>query len=74
VNAGTGRTIEIGELATLVAGGFEYVPHDHPQAEIRNLRCDASRARALLGWEARTPLEEGLRRTRAWLEENRWAW
>ena len=27
-----------------------------------------------VGWTPATNLEEGLRRTRSWLEENRWAW
>ena len=50
------------------------MPHDHPQAEIPRLLCNPSLARRLLGWEPRLALEEGLGRTRAWLEENRWAW
>lgn len=77
INAGTGRDIPIRELARRVASGsnrVEHVPHDHPQAEIPKLLCDPSRARRLLGWEPRTSLEEGLARTRTWLEGNRWAW
>jgi GDP-L-fucose synthase len=35
-------------------------------------RClDVSRAKALLGFEARTPFEDGLRRTIAWYREHR---
>jgi nucleoside-diphosphate-sugar epimerase len=50
------------------------VAHDHPQAEIMKLLCDSSKAKRVLGWEAKTSLEEGLAKTRAWLEANRWAW
>lgn len=77
VNAGTGHDISVRDLAGLVRGAnnsVEHVPHDHPQAEIPKLLCDARKAKRLLGWEPKVPLEEGLRRTRSWLEENRWAW
>jgi UDP-glucose 4-epimerase len=77
VNAGTGRDVRVTDLATMcVTKGnrVEHVAHDHPQAEIMKLLCDSSKAKRLLGWEAKVDLEEGLRRTRRWLEENRWAW
>ncbi len=75
INAGTGEDVSILELARMCAGSaFELVPHDHPQAEIMKLCCDATEARSRLGWQPNVSLQEGLRRTRAWLEENRWAW
>ncbi len=77
INAGTGRDVSVNELAKLCLSGantIEHVAHDHPQAEIARLRADATKAEKLLGWKPRTSLEEGLRRTRAWLHENRWAW
>ncbi|AKF06990.1 dTDP-glucose 4,6-dehydratase [Sandaracinus amylolyticus] len=77
INAGTGRDIAVRDLAELCRTGsnvVERVPHDHPQAEIMRLCTDASKAKQLLGWEPTTSLEEGLRRTRAWLDSNRWAW
>ena len=77
MNAGTGRDVSVKELARLCASGgagVQHVAHDHPQAEIQKLVCDSTRAKELLGWEAKIPLEEGLRRTRAWLDANRWAW
>lgn len=77
INAGTGQDIPVKELARLAASHgnrIVYVPHDHPQAEIPRLLCDPAKARALLGWQPVTPLAEGLRRTRAWLNANRWAW
>lgn len=77
LNAGTGVDVSINELARLCTtegNTVRHVAHDHPQAEIMRLCCDASDARDLLGWRALTSLEEGLRRTRVWLDANRWAW
>ena len=73
-NAGTGRDVSINDLAALVSrevgrgtAEIRHVPHHHPQSEIAVLRCDAEKARNLLGWTPRTPLEEGLRRVAAWM-------
>jgi len=77
VNAGTGTDVAVKDLARRCISGnnrVEHIAHDHPQAEIMKLLCDASKAKHLLGWEAKVDLAEGLRRTRTWLEENRWAW
>jgi GDP-L-fucose synthase len=70
VNLGAGREISIRDLAALVAEvtGFggeirwdESMPNGQPRRSL-----DASKARELFGWEARTPLREGLERTVAW--------
>ena len=70
VNLGTGQEISIRALAELVADvtGFagtivwdESMPNGQPRRGL-----DASRARDAFGWEARTPLREGLERTVAW--------
>jgi len=77
LNAGTGADVSINELANKCATNgntVEHVAHDHPQAEIMRLCSDATRAREVLGWSAGTSLEEGLAKTRSWLEANRWAW
>lgn len=77
VNAGTGSDVRIVDLARQCATGgntVELVAHDHPQAEIMKLLCDSRKANELLGWSAKVDLGEGLARTRAWLEANRWAW
>jgi GDP-L-fucose synthase len=74
VNLGSGAEISIRELAELVAElvGFEgridwdtSMPNGQPRRSL-----DASRARDLFGWEARTPLREGLERTIAWYREH----
>jgi nucleoside-diphosphate-sugar epimerase len=77
VNAGTGKDVSVNDLAKQCCSPgnkVEHVAHDHPQAEIMKLCCDASLAKSLLGWEAKVSLEEGVRRTRTWLADNRWAW
>jgi GDP-L-fucose synthase len=70
VNIGAGKEISIRELAELIAEltGFtgeitwdESMPNGQPRRSL-----DASRARELFGFEARTSLREGLERTIAW--------
>lgn len=77
LNAGTGTDVKINELAKMCCTGancVEHVAHDHPQAEIMRLLADATKAKNVLGWTPKTSLEEGLRRTRTWLDGNRWGW
>jgi len=74
VNAGTSSDVSINELARMCCSAgnrVEHVPHDHPQAEIMRLRADASKAKRLLNWTARTSLEAGLAKTRQWIDANR---
>ena len=70
VNLGTGAEISIRQLAELIAeltgfdGEIEWdssMPNGQPRRSL-----DASRAKELFGFEARTPLREGLERTIAW--------
>jgi GDP-L-fucose synthase len=74
VNLGAGKEISIRELAELVAEvvGFRgrivwdrTMPNGQPRRSV-----DASRARVLFGFEARTPLRAGLERTVAWYREH----
>jgi GDP-L-fucose synthase len=73
VNLGTGAEISIRELAELIAEltGFEgEIVWDTSQPNGQPRRAlDTSRARELFGFEARTPLREGLERTIAWYRE-----
>ncbi len=70
VNLGTGAEISIRELAELIAEltGFEgEIVWDPSQPNGQPRRAlDTSRARELFGFEARTPLREGLEQTIAW--------
>jgi GDP-L-fucose synthase len=70
VNVGAGKEISIKELAELIAElmGFTgeitwdtSMPNGQPRRSL-----DASRAKELFGFEARTSLREGLQRTIAW--------
>lgn len=75
VNAGQGSDISVRDLARIVAdptrGGhnvpIQHVTHDHPQAEIRKLLCNNTKALQVLGWRPQVSLEEGIQRTRAWI-------
>jgi GDP-L-fucose synthase len=73
VNLGTGSEISIRELAELIAEltGFEgEIVWDTSQPNGQPRRAlDTSRARELFGFEARTPLREGLERTIAWYRD-----
>jgi len=73
VNLGAGKEISIRELAELVAEIVGYdgrivwdtsMPNGQPRRSL-----DASRAKELFGFEARTPLRDGLEKTVAWYRE-----
>jgi nucleoside-diphosphate-sugar epimerase len=72
LNAGTGEDVAVNDLAAAIEpdpSRIVHVDHIHPQSEIPVLRCEPRLARALLGWEPRTSLVDGLARTRAWMAE-----
>ena len=75
INIGTGKEIFIKDLAILIAKltGFEgdnvftrEVSDGQPRRQL-----DVSRAKHLLGWEAKTSLEEGLKTTIEWYKQNK---
>jgi len=75
VNLGAGKEISIRELADLIAEATGYhgrivwdttKPGGQPRRSV-----DPSRARELFGFEARTPLREGIERTVAWYRSAR---
>lgn len=74
-NCGKGFGVTVarvcGVLATALdrTKGFDYGPAK--AGEARHVALDSARARAVLGWQAETPLEEGLRRTIAWWKEHK---
>jgi len=72
-NLGSGRETSINELADLALAGFGRTRRDHDvryapgrPGELRRVAADAGRARAVLGWQARVPFEEGLAETVRW--------
>ena len=70
INVGTGRATTVNDLAneSLAAMSVEAeVLHEAPRpGEIKHSRARVQRARELLGFEASTPLLEGLTRTAEW--------
>jgi GDP-L-fucose synthase len=73
VNIGTGVETRIRELADMISGfsGYEgEIVWDSSKPDGQPTRClDVSRARELMGFEARVGLEEGLRRTVEWFRD-----
>ena len=73
INGGTGNDISIKDLALMICKNktrIKYIPHDHPQSEIRKLVCQYSKARKLLGWKPKTLLEEGIQKTVDWMRKS----
>ena len=73
VNVGNPHEMTILEFAEWVrrsvGAGSEIVFRPLPQDDPRVRRPDISRAREVLGWEPRTPFDEGMRKTIAWFKE-----
>lgn len=78
VNIGSGREVTIGEAIDImieVTGREVAVVCDEQRirpanSEVNRLMCDNSRAREWAGWRPEVSLEEGLRRTAKWIEQN----
>lgn len=71
VNAGLGQDISVNRLAELIMqdkAKIKHVAHIHPQSEIPKLLCDYSKAKEMLGWAPRYGLEEGIAKTKAWIQ------
>jgi GDP-D-mannose 3', 5'-epimerase len=71
LNLGQDRLISINELADMVAaaGGVSIVKkHVEGPQGVRGRNSDNTRLRAVLGWEPRISLEEGIARTYDWIE------
>jgi dTDP-glucose 4,6-dehydratase len=70
VNLGNPREMTILQFAEAVraaaGGGGRILFQPLPQNDPRQRQPDISRARELLGWEPKVPLEEGLQETIAW--------
>jgi dTDP-glucose 4,6-dehydratase len=78
INLGSNREISIKDLAQLIASLMNRelkIEIDDgrirpDKSEVERLLCDSSKAKGLTGWEPRHTLEEGLKETIKWLENN----
>jgi UDP-glucose 4-epimerase len=76
INVGSGSEVTINDLARIVAVEAgrpdAAVDHDRPRpGDVPRLVADVSRARALLGYEPRVSLSEGLQRLLQWYRDQR---
>jgi len=73
VNVGDPHELTIVEFARavqrLVGSAVPIVQRPLPEDDPRVRRPDISRAKEVLGWEPKTPFDEGMRRTIAWFRE-----
>ncbi len=78
MNLGTGEEISVGDLVETIGRllSRELSAVTTPErlrpsgSEVERLLADASKAKARLGWDARTRLEDGLARTIEWFESS----
>ena len=77
VNLGWGRGVSVNDivrtLAKLLGTSIEPIHAEPRKGEVQRIYLDASRARAVLGWEPQVPFEEGLKRTLEWYQAERTA-
>jgi len=72
LNLGQDRLVSINQLADIVANAAGTVVtkrHVAGPQGVRGRNSDNTKLREVLGWEPRISLEEGLRRTYVWIEE-----
>jgi NAD dependent epimerase/dehydratase len=78
LNLGTGCETSVGDLVAMIGkivGRELVVEQDHQRvrpsnSEVARLVADATKSRALCGWQPSVSLEEGLRRTVDWIGAN----
>ncbi len=75
INVATGRRVRILGLAERIAAALgsdlsPAVTGEYRSGDIRHCFADVSRAREVLGFEARTVLDEGLPELAAWVARN----
>lgn len=78
INIGSNFEISIGDLAnkifSLTGKNAEIITDSarvRPQdSEVERLWCDNTKAKKILGWEPKTSLDEGLRKTIDWISDN----
>jgi UDP-glucose 4-epimerase len=73
INLGSGRSLTINQLAEAAihacGGNGKIIRAPARPGEQRSVQADVSKARALMGWEPRTPFEAGLEETLRWARQ-----
>jgi dTDP-L-rhamnose 4-epimerase len=72
INLGTGRPTSVKQIAQVLGEGLETpldpeLKNEYRAGDIRHCRADPSRAKELLGFEAKVSLEDGMTNLLAWL-------
>jgi nucleoside-diphosphate-sugar epimerase len=77
INLGSGRSLSINQLAEHAVRAVDGAPDasrivraSARPGEQRSVQADVSKAKALMGWEPRTPFETGLAETVRWARED----
>lgn len=72
-NLGESRTVPLAELVSLLGEALEVEPRIRwlpaQPGDVERTCADVSRARALLGYDPRTPIEDGIRRFVEWFRD-----
>jgi UDP-glucose 4-epimerase len=75
VNLGWGRGVSVNDIVrtlnALLGTSTEPIHEAPRKGEVQRIYLDASRAKAVLGWEPLVPFEEGLKRTLEWYKAER---
>jgi UDP-glucose 4-epimerase len=75
LNLGWGRGVSVNDivrtLAKLLGTAADPVYAAPRPGEVQRIYLDASRAKAVLGWEPKVPFEDGLKRTLEWYQSER---
>ena len=67
INIGAGKNYSINELASLISKDVKYVP-DRPK-EVKEAYSTTEKSKKILGFEDKTSLQEGIKRTIAWAKK-----
>jgi UDP-glucose 4-epimerase len=77
INLGSGRSLSINQLAEHAIRAVDGAPDKSKivraparPGEQRSVQADVGKAKALLGWQPRTPFETGLAETLRWARED----
>ncbi|PCJ20693.1 MAG: NAD-dependent dehydratase [Candidatus Cloacimonadota bacterium] len=71
LNAGSGKTISIINLAHKIKSNNQIIlqEHPHPQSEIMVLKCNSDLAKSNLNWSPQYTLDQGLLENKQWIKE-----